>query len=123
MNSARGQRLDLHPIDGGGVELPIEVGQGLAFRETGIADAVGDAPLAALVGLLADQRPQEFQVRHPFALGAGQHGVELLGLQRDSQRLEVLKDLLAQFPPRWASSDGRRFGSAWSVGSWSQRGW
>ena len=69
MNSAAGQRLDPHPIDGLGIELPIEVGQRLALGEPGLADAVGEAPLAALVGLLADQGPQEFQVRHPLALG------------------------------------------------------
>ena len=53
----------------------------LLSREAGLADAVGDAPLAAPVGLLADQHPQEFQVRQPLALGARQHGVELLGPQ------------------------------------------
>jgi hypothetical protein len=34
-------------------------------------------------------------MRHPLTLGVGQHGVELLGPQRDTQRLEILKDLLA----------------------------
>ena len=57
-----GQRLDLEPIDGTSVEQPIEVGQCLALRETGIAKAVGDASLAALVGLLSDQRPEKLQV-------------------------------------------------------------
>ena len=65
-----GQRLDPHPIDGLGIELPIEVGQGLALGEPGFANAVGETPLAARVGLLVDQGPQEFQVRHPLALGA-----------------------------------------------------
>jgi hypothetical protein len=93
-----GQRLDLQPIDGTGIEQPIEVGQGLAFRETRIAKTVGDASLAALVGLLTQECPQEFQVRHPFSLGAGQHAVELVGPQWDAQRLEVVNDLLSQIP-------------------------
>ena len=50
-------------------ELPIEVGQGLVLGEPGLADALGETPLAASVGLLVDQGPQEFQVRHPLALG------------------------------------------------------
>jgi len=65
-----GQRLDPHPIDDLGVELPIEVGQSLGLSEPGRADAMGEGPLAAPVGLLANQGPQEFQVRHPLALGA-----------------------------------------------------
>ena len=69
MNSPSGQRLDSHPIDDLGIELPIEVGQGLALGEPGLANAVGETPLAAPVGLLVDQGPQEFQVRHPLALG------------------------------------------------------
>jgi len=66
---APGQRLDPHPIDDLGIELPIEVGQGLDLGEPGLADAAGEGTLAAPVGLLANQGSQEFQVRHPLALG------------------------------------------------------
>src|SRR5208283_6175978 len=65
---APSQRLDPHSIDDLGIELPIEVGQGLVLGEPGRADALGETPLAASVGLLVDQGPQEFQVRHPLAL-------------------------------------------------------
>ena len=44
--------------------------------------------------------PHEFQVRQALALGARQHGVELLGPQGNPQCLEVLKDLLAQLRRR-----------------------
>ena len=64
------QRLDSHPIDDLGIELPIEVGQRLALREPGYVNAVGETPFAASVGLLVDQSPQEFQMRHPLGLGA-----------------------------------------------------
>ncbi len=66
---APGQRLDPHPIDDLGIELPVEVGQSLDLGEPSRADAVGEGPLAAPVGLFVDQGPQEFQVRHPLALG------------------------------------------------------
>ena len=66
---APSQRLDPHSIDDRGIELPIEVGQGLVLGEPSRADALGETPLAVRVGLLVDQGPQEFQVRHPLALG------------------------------------------------------
>ena len=68
----------------------------LRFAEAGLADAMGDAPLAALGGLLADQQVQEVQVRQALPLGARQGGVERLGRQRHLERGEVRKDLLAQ---------------------------
>jgi hypothetical protein len=45
---AGGQFFDAGAVDGFGVELPIECGQRLRFAEVGLADAMGDAPFAAL---------------------------------------------------------------------------
>jgi len=64
-----GQRLDPQPIDGTGVEQPGEVGQGHARGEAGIADAVGDAPLTALVGLLADEPHKNSRCDIPWLSG------------------------------------------------------
>ena len=42
---AGGQFFDLHAVNRGGVELPVEAGQGVRIAETGLADALGNAAL------------------------------------------------------------------------------
>ena len=64
---AGGQFFDLDAIDGGLVEVPVELAERLAFNEVGLADAMGDRAFAALVGLLGDEQMQELLVRQSFA--------------------------------------------------------
>ena len=93
---ARGQFLDLRALDRGGVELPVEALQGVRIAEAGVADALGDAAFAALVGLFAEEQSRELQVRQAVVLGAAQGGVELLGTQRHVQRGAVGQQTLTQ---------------------------
>src|SRR3990172_2997275 len=95
---AGGQLLDLHAIDGGGIELPVEGFQVPGFSKASLADAVLDAAFAPLVGLLADQGFEEFQMREVFALGLSRGRVELLGGQGNLQHLEVFEKTITKFP-------------------------
>ena len=93
---AGGEIFDLDAVDGGLVELPVELGEWLAFGEAGFADAGGDAAFAALVGLFGDQPVQELLMRHAFAFGPGQNGVEGVRGQRHLECGEVGEDAVTQ---------------------------
>ena len=89
-----GQLFDLHAVDTGFVELPVEVFERLDLVETGVADAAFDASLAAPVRLPADQQAQEVQVRQGFVFSTPQSFVKLFGGDGDAQRFEVGQELI-----------------------------
>src|SRR5439155_17135475 len=94
--SARGQLLDLHAIDGLAIELPVKLSQRLAFVEAGFADAIGDAAFATLGRLRGDEPVQELLVRQTLPLGTGQDRVELRGGERHLEGSEVGQDAFTQ---------------------------
>ena len=97
--SAGGQILDLHTLDGLGVEIPIEAGQGLDFGEVSLADAACGAALAAQAGLIGDEAVQELQVGAAVLGSLGQSSVQVRGHQGNAEHREVGQNAFTQVLP------------------------
>src|ERR1017187_6611919 len=68
---AGGQFLDLHAVEGFGIELPVEPLQGLAVRKASFPDPPRDSAFAARGGLRPQQQVEEVQVRETLLLRLG----------------------------------------------------
>jgi len=83
------QLLHPCPIDGFGIELPVERRQRLTLPEARLADAVGNGALPPARCLLGNHQVQELQVGQALPLRTSQGRVEGLGPQRHLQRRAV----------------------------------
>ena len=89
----RGEVVDEGPVDAR-LELEIELRDGLAEREAGVAQPGREAPVAGGVGLLGDQAGEELDVGPVVAAGVLGERREHLAGPVELQVAEVVFDLL-----------------------------
>jgi hypothetical protein len=88
----RGEVVDEAAVDGG-LELEVELGDGLAEREPGVAQPRREAPVAGGVGLFGDQAAEELDVGPVVAAGVLGEGGEHFGGAVELEVAEVVFDL------------------------------
>jgi hypothetical protein len=91
--SQRGEVFDETPVDGG-LELEVELGDGLAEREPGVAEPGGEPAVAGGVGLFGDETAEELDVGPVVGPGLLGEGGEHLDGPVELEVTEVVLDLL-----------------------------
>jgi len=98
---ARREFLNLQTVDGLGIELPVEVFQGVHRREAGLTDPPFERSLASGFRRLAQDAFQELEVGPGPVFRLVQRLVEVRLSQDDPQRLQVLQDSRSPVRAGW----------------------